>query len=87
MFFVTKLKCACKNTILKFTCWIKTTIEMIFWAEVQASAEMAKKGQDQLSLIMDEFGLSLAKFTVLNAHRPTIDSALSGPGQVLDVTT
>ena len=60
---------------------------MIFWAEIQESAEIAKKARDQLSLIMDNFGLNLAKFTVLNAHRPTIDSALSGPGQVLDVTT
>ena len=73
--------------------WAKTTIkasaeiEMIFWAEIKESAEIAKKARDQLSLIMDDFGLNLAKFTVLNAHRPTIDSALSGPGQVLDVIT
>lgn len=73
--------------------WAKTTIkasadiEMIFWAEAQESADIAKRGKDQLSLILNEFGLSLVKFTVLNAHRPIIDATLSGPGQVLDVTT
>jgi hypothetical protein len=60
---------------------------MIFWAEAQESADIAKRGKDHLSLILNEFGLSLAKFTVLNAHRPIIDATLSGPGQVLDVTT
>jgi hypothetical protein len=73
--------------------WAKTTIkasadiEMIFWAEAQETADLARRGKDQLSQILNDFGLGLAKFTVLNAHRPIIDSTLSGPGQVLDVTT
>ena len=73
--------------------WSKTTIkassdiEMIFWAASEEGAKLAANGQEQLSNILNDFGLSLTKFVVLNAQRPVIDPSLSGPGQVLDVST
>ena len=73
--------------------WSKTTvkgsseIEMIFWATSQSSAEMAQQGKARLETVLTEFGLKLTKFSVLNAPRPVIDSALTGPGQVVDVST
>ena len=73
--------------------WSKTTIkgssevEMIFWAISESSTEMARQGKARLETALTEFGLKLTKFSVLNASRPLIDPALTGPGQVVDVST
>ena len=73
--------------------WSKTTIkssselEMIFWATSESSTEMARQGKAQLETALTDFGLKLTKFSVLNAPRPVIDPALTGPGQVVDVST
>ena len=73
--------------------WSKTTIkgssevEMIFWAISESSTEMARQGKARLETTLTEFGLKLTKFSVLNASRPLIDPALTGPGQVVDVST
>ena len=73
--------------------WAKTTIkattdiEMIIWTAEQNATLVAKQGKSQLEVGLNKFGLSLTKFSVLHAQRPLIDPALTGPGQVLDVTT
>jgi hypothetical protein len=73
--------------------WGKSTIkatsdiEMIIWAERQGAALMAEQGESHLNANLKNFGLNLSKFTVLNATRPLIDPSLTGPGQVVDVTT
>ena len=73
--------------------WSKSTIkasseiEMIFWAIDEKVAQVAGVGRTKLADLISEFGLSLTKFSVLNAPRPNLDPTLSGPGQVLDVTT
>ena len=73
--------------------WSKSTIkasseiEMIFWAIDEKVAQLAGLGRTKLADLLSEFGLSLTKFSALNAPRPNLDATLSGPGQVLDVTT
>jgi hypothetical protein len=73
--------------------WGKSTIkatsdiEMIIWAERQGAALMAEQGESHLNANLKNLGLNLSKFTVLNATRPLIDPSLTGPGQVVDVTT
>jgi hypothetical protein len=73
--------------------WLKTTItagldiEMIVWAERPDAAEKAQQTSEILQNSLSEFGLTLKKITVLNAARPRIDSSMTGPGQVLDVST
>lgn len=73
--------------------WLKTTItsgldvDMIVWAERPDAAEKAQQTSDILQNSLSEFGLMLKKITVLNAVRPRIDSSMTGPGQVLDVST
>ena len=73
--------------------WAKTTlkgsgeIEMIFWAINERATEIARQGRSQLVETLKDFGLKLTKFSVLNAPRPLIDPALTGPGQVVDVST
>ncbi len=73
--------------------WLKTTIrsdakiEMIVWAERPEMAQRVKRDSPQLTGNLAHFGLELAKFNVLNMPRPSVDTALSSPGQVLDVRT
>tara|TARA_B110000091_G_C13819458_1_gene479811 strand:- start:4566 stop:5642 length:1077 start_codon:yes stop_codon:yes gene_type:complete len=73
--------------------WLKTTvrseakIEMIVWAERPEMAQRIKRDSPQLTGNLAHFGLQLTKFNVLNMPRPTVDAALSSPGQVLDVRT
>ena len=73
--------------------WSKSTIkasseiEMIFWAIDEKVVQLAGLGRTKLADLLNEFGLSLTKFSALNAPRPNLDPTLSGPGQVLDVTT
>jgi hypothetical protein len=73
--------------------WLKTTvraeakIEMIVWAERKDITEKVKEGIVTLTENLEHFNLRLVKVNVLNMPRPTIDAALSSPGQVLDVRT
>ena len=73
--------------------WSKATlksemsVEMILWAADQKVFEIAKSGEQFLGELFSGFGISLGKFVVLNAERPIIEKALTGPGQVLDVRT
>ena len=73
--------------------WAKTTIkasldiEIIIWTLERSSAIAAEHGKSELENGLNTFGLTLTKFIVLNAQRPSLDPSLSGPGQVLDVTT
>ena len=60
---------------------------MIFWAIDEKVAQLAGLGRTKLADLLSEFGLSLTKFSALNAPRPNLDATLSGHGQVLDVTT
>ena len=73
--------------------WLKTTvraeakIEMIVWAERKEITQKVKEGIATLTENLEHFNLQLVKVNVLNMPRPTIDAALSSPGQVLDVRT
>ena len=73
--------------------WAKTTIkatsdiEMIIWAREENVADAVNQGRGELEKSFNRFELNLTKFSVLHAERPTIDSSLTGPGQVLDVST
>ncbi|MDG0968216.1 MAG: hypothetical protein P8O06_00085 [Porticoccaceae bacterium] len=73
--------------------WLKTTvkankeIDMILWASWSDSASKAETASTILQQSLQGFDLTLTKLTVLNAARPSIDSSLTGPGQVLDVST
>ena len=73
--------------------WLKTTLkansqlEMILWADQPGSVDIARSASADLKGRLRDFGLELTKLTLLDARRPSIDSALSGPGQVVDVRT
>jgi len=73
--------------------WLKTTLkansqlEMILWADQPGSVNIARTASADLKGRLRDFGLELTKLTLLDARRPSIDSALSGPGQVVDVRT
>ena len=73
--------------------WLKTTlkvnskIEMIFWADRPGAVDIARAASADLKRRLRDFGLELSKLTLLDARRPSIDSSLSGPGQVVDVRT
>ena len=73
--------------------WAKTTIkatsdiEMIIWTREENAAVAANQGRIELEKSFDRFQLNLTKFSVLHAERPAIDPSLTGPGQVLDVST
>jgi len=73
--------------------WLKTTLkansqlEMILWADQPGSVDIARTASADLKGRLRDFGLELTKLTLLDARRPSIDSALSGPGQVVDVRT
>jgi hypothetical protein len=73
--------------------WTKTTvkatsdIEMIVWALEHEAIVAVQQGRYQLEGGLDNFGLTLTKFSVLHAQRPLLDPSLTGPGQVLDVMT
>ena len=73
--------------------WLKTTLkgpsglEMIMWIQRTDVASMARTASSELEYELQAFGLQLIKLTVLNASRPSLDSQLSGPGQVVDVRT
>ena len=73
--------------------WLKTTvkanreIDMILWASWSDSASKAEAASNILQQSLQGFDLTLNKLTVLNAARPSIDSSLTGPGHVLDVST
>jgi hypothetical protein len=73
--------------------WAKTTIkatsdiEMIIWTREENAAVAVNQGRVELEKSFDRFQLNLTKFSVLHAERPAIDPSLTGPGQVLDVST
>jgi hypothetical protein len=73
--------------------WLKTTLkgssglEMIMWIQRADVATMARRASSELEYELQSFGLQLIKLKVLNAPRPSLDSQLSGPGQVVDVRT
>ena len=79
--------------------WLKTTLksginmksssrlEMILWAERASVASLARAASSELEYELESFGLVLTKLTILNASRPILDAGLSGPGQVVDVST
>jgi hypothetical protein len=79
--------------------WLKTTLksgsnmkslsrlEMILWAERASIAALARAASGELESELESFGLVLTKLTILNASRPMLDAGLSGPGQVVDVST
>ena len=79
--------------------WLKTTLksgsnmksssrlEMILWAERASIAALARAASSELEYELESFGLVLTKLTILNASRPMLDAGLSGPGQVVDVST
>ena len=62
-------------------------LEMILWAERANIAALARAASSELEYELDSFGLVLTKLTILNASRPMLDAGLSGPGQVVDVST
>jgi len=79
--------------------WLKTTLksgsnmksssrlEMILWAERASIAALARAASGELEYELESLGLVLTKLTILNASRPMLDAGLSGPGQVVDVST
>ncbi len=73
--------------------WSKATLkseksaDLILWAKDPQAVQLAKDGELFLGELFAGFGISLKKFIVLNAERPTIEKSLTGPGQVLDVRT
>lgn len=73
--------------------WSKATLkseksaDLILWAKDPQAVQLARDGELFLGELFAGFGISLKKFIVLNAERPTIEKSLTGPGQVLDVRT
>ena len=73
--------------------WSKATLkseksaDFILWAKDPQAVQLARDGELFLGELFAGFGISLKKFIVLNAERPTIEKSLTGPGQVLDVRT
>jgi hypothetical protein len=60
---------------------------MIIWTREENAAVAVNQGRVELEKSFDRFQLNLTKFSVLHAERPSIDPSLTGPGQVLDVST
>jgi len=73
--------------------WLKSIvtpdfdIEMTLWAERLETAKNAERAASSLEKSLADFGLKLAKLSILNAARPTVDAAFSAPGHVLDIKT
>ena len=73
--------------------WLKTSllsqsdVEMIMWAPRAEVADGARLVASELEYELQNFGLNLDKFTVLNAARPLGENASGGAGNVVDVST